>query len=274
MPTLRIVGMGLLAVGGLGLAGCGSPGGSGGRAPDARPTAPRVLRGGAIAGLKPETIARCRQQLAAAPPEALKAIAAANIRNASIFLKDIDGAPFLFSYFEYAGGEFRADWDRLASDEILWKWRQEIDPCLTPLPRAARRGQIWDDLEEVFHTEGAIETTPKQVRRCAAITGLKFEKEACCRALLHAPWPGVLKQIHDANIRNYSIYLKDVGDKLYLFSYFEYVGDNFEADMAKISEDPTTRRWRQQTDPCQIPFPAAAAKGKIWEDMEEVFHAD
>ena len=103
---------------------------------------------------------------------------------------------------------------------------------------------------------------------------MKLEKEAYFRMLHQAPWPGVLRQIREARIRNYSIYLKDVGDKLYLFSYFEYVGDNFEADLAKLGEDPATRRWWKQTDPCQIPAPAAAAKGKIWEDLDEVFHLD
>ena len=43
-------------------------------------------------------------------------------------------------------------------------------------------------------------------------------------------WPGVLAMIHECNIRNYSIYHHDG----LLFAYFEYIGDDFEADMAKM----------------------------------------
>jgi L-rhamnose mutarotase len=58
---------------------------------------------------------------------------------------------------------------------------------------------------------------------------------------LHAQvWPDVLKMIKECNIRNYSIYHKDG----YLFSYFEYVGDDFRAE------------------------------GQWWASMEEVFHCD
>jgi len=59
---------------------------------------------------------------------------------------------------------------------------------------------------------------------------------------LHAnPWPGVLKMIHACNIRNYSIYLKDD----FLFSYFEYVGDDFTADMARMAAaHRQTARWK------------------------------
>ena len=56
---------------------------------------------------------------------------------------------------------------------------------------------------------------------------------------LHAdPWPGVLEQIRRSNIRNYTIF-RDGSD---LFAYFEYSGDDFEADMAAMAADPETQR--------------------------------
>ena len=68
---------------------------------------------------------------------------------------------------------------------------------------------------------------------------------------LHATvWPDVLKMIGDCNIRNYSIYLKDD----YLFSYFEYVGNDFDADMAKMAADPVTQKWWDVCKPCQSPL--------------------
>ena len=84
-----------------------------------------------------------------------------------------------------------------------------------------------------------------------------------------AVWSDVLDMIRQCNIRNYSIYLKDG----YLFSYFEYVGDDFAADMAKMAADPTTQEWWQLTDPCQEPL-ESRAEGEWWARMEEVFHTD
>ena len=61
---------------------------------------------------------------------------------------------------------------------------------------------------------------------------------------LHAAvWPDVLKMIKVCHIRNYSIYLRKLADgKNYLFSYFEYVGSDFAADMAKMADDPATQQ--------------------------------
>lgn len=106
------------------------------------------------------------------------------------------------------------------------------------------------------------------------ITGLKPEKLAYYKMLHANPWQGVLDQITACNIRNYSIFLHEIEGKPYLFSYFEYIGTNFDADMAKIAEDAETLRWWAETDPCQSPLPEAQNKGAIWATMEEVFHHD
>lgn len=110
------------------------------------------------------------------------------------------------------------------------------------------------------------------VKRFGMVTGLKPEKIAYYKKLHAAAWPAVLKQIRTSNIRNYSIYLQKIEDKYYLFSYFEYVGKDFAADMKKMAADSTTRRWWKETDPTQMPLPGAAAKNTIWTDMQEVFH--
>ena len=77
--------------------------------------------------------------------------------------------------------------------------------------------------------------------------------------------------IKACNIRNYSIALQEIAGKLYLFSYFEYVGEDYEADMKKMAADPETQKWWKETDPCQEPLPEANAKGKIWAEAKEVF---
>ena len=112
------------------------------------------------------------------------------------------------------------------------------------------------------------------IHRYGTITGLKPEKIARYKELHAACWPGVLAKLKTVHVQNYSIYLKEIDGKTYLFSYFEYTGADFAGDMAKMAADPETKRWWQETDPCQQPLPAAAAKKEIWDGMEEVFHMD
>ncbi len=107
------------------------------------------------------------------------------------------------------------------------------------------------------------------MRRYGSVIRLKAEKEAEYRRLHAEPWPGVLAMIRACGIRNYSIYLKDG----YLFSYFEYVGSDFGADMAKMAADPETQAWWKLTDPCQEAL-GTRAEGEWWASMEEVFHCD
>ncbi len=87
--------------------------------------------------------------------------------------------------------------------------------------------------------------------------------------LHQAVWPSVLSRLSASNIRNYSIYR--YGELL--FSYLEYAGDDFEADMAAIAADPETQRWwalltllRTQTD---------ISDADEWPmSMPEVFHLE
>jgi len=104
--------------------------------------------------------------------------------------------------------------------------------------------------------------------------GLKPEKIDEYKKLHADAWPGVLKRIEACHIRNYSIYLAEIEEgKHYLFGYFEYCGDDFEADMAKMAADEITQKWWKCTDPCQIPI-ATRKEGEFWMNMEEVFHTD
>ncbi|MCP4375366.1 MAG: L-rhamnose mutarotase [bacterium] len=88
---------------------------------------------------------------------------------------------------------------------------------------------------------------------------------------LHAEvWPDVLKTITACNLQNYSIYHKDG----YLFTYVEYVGEDFEADMARMAEDPTTLQWWALVVPMFENANEQIPGGGVWIDMEEIFHLD
>lgn len=104
------------------------------------------------------------------------------------------------------------------------------------------------------------------MKRYGSVTRVRADKLDYYKKLHANPWESVNATIKECNISNYSIYYSNG----YLFSYFEYTGDDFEKDMEKMAQDPETQRWWKETDPCQQPL---TDKGQ-WLDMEEVYHLD
>jgi L-rhamnose mutarotase len=86
---------------------------------------------------------------------------------------------------------------------------------------------------------------------------------------LHAAvWPQVEATLRTCHITNYTIFiLEDT-----LFAYYEYVGADHAADLARVGQDPVTRDWWTHTDPCQTPFGPDAREGERWRAMDEVWH--
>ncbi len=107
------------------------------------------------------------------------------------------------------------------------------------------------------------------MKRYGMVIRVRPEKFDEYKRLHEAVWPDVLNQISACNIRNYSIYHKDG----LLFSFFEYHGSDFAADMARMAADPITQEWWKHCEPCQEPL-STRAPGEWWANMEEVFHWD
>ncbi len=107
------------------------------------------------------------------------------------------------------------------------------------------------------------------MKRYGSVIGIKPENLEAYKKYHAAVWPEIRAMITECNIRNYSIYHKDG----YLFSYYEYIGDDYQADMAKMAADPKTQEWWAIQKPLQSPLPTRKG-GEWWADMEEVFHMD
>ena len=70
------------------------------------------------------------------------------------------------------------------------------------------------------------------------------------------------------------IYLRELErGKYYLFSYIEYTGFNFDADMKKMAAEPIMQKWWRYCEPCQEPIETGNGC-QWWTKMEEVFHMD
>jgi len=104
---------------------------------------------------------------------------------------------------------------------------------------------------------------PQKVSKpVGSLIGLKPEYEERYIILHKNAFPGVLDRIRKSNIRNYSIFLLDG----ILFSHFEYIGNDFVADMKAIA-DPVTKDWWKLTDPMQEPLPVRK-EGEWWAEMD------
>ncbi len=107
------------------------------------------------------------------------------------------------------------------------------------------------------------------MKRYGMAIGLKPEFEEAYRSAHRAVPVQVLRMIEECNIRDFSIFVRNS----VLYNYFVYIGNDFEADMAKMADDPATQKWWSVVGPMQDPFPDRAP-GEWWAAMEEVFHVD
>src|SRR3972149_4601379 len=105
----------------------------------------------------------------------------------------------------------------------------------------------------------------KVTKRVGSLIKVKPEYEERYIILHKYTFPGVLDRIRKSNIRNYSIFLLNG----ILFSHFEYIGNDFVADMKAIA-DPVTKDWWKLTDPIQEPLPARK-EGELRAEMDWLF---
>jgi len=105
---------------------------------------------GLCIALKADKVAEYKRLHAAVWPGVLATIAACQIRNFSIFLKEPEN--LLFAYWEYHGSDFAADAARMAADPVTRDWWALTDPCQEPFATRAE-GAWWAEMEEVFHVD-------------------------------------------------------------------------------------------------------------------------
>jgi L-rhamnose mutarotase len=236
-------------------------------------TTVRVQRHGLVIGIENKDIDEFKRLYADVRPDVLEVMRGAKMYNCSIYLGEVaENRYYLLGYYEYIGRSYKADMARMAKDKATQDWLRQTERLLRPL-QTREQGQSWAIWEEVFHHDGPSYDKSWVKSRHASIIGM-LEKDILAYTQMHAAvWPGVLAAIDRANIRNYSIYLGQIEPGEYLlFSYFEYIGDDFKGDMGRVA-DEVTKTWWSYTDPLQVRLPGTP-QGEQWKQMEEVFHTD
>lgn len=106
-------------------------------------------------------------------------------------------------------------------------------------------------------------------RRFGMAARMVPEKREEYLELHRAVWPAVEDTIRVCGIRNFSIFV--LGEVL--FGYYEYIGDDYDADQARMAADPSTQEWWMLTAPCQLPFEPGSSAAN-WQELDEAWHLD
>ena len=82
---------------------------------------------------------------------------------------------------------------------------------------------------------------------------------------LHAePWPELVQLMTECNLHNYSISIR--GTELY--TYYEYTGEDYDADMRKMGETAVQQRWWQYSRLCFLYH----EDGVYYDELKEIFY--
>ncbi|HUV96968.1 MAG TPA: L-rhamnose mutarotase [Acidobacteriaceae bacterium] len=109
------------------------------------PTAQRI---GMVIGVKPDQIRAYEAVHAASHPGVRDLLSKYHMHNFSIFIhKFAEDCYYLFGYYEYTGGDYRADMEKLAAEPRNREWLSMTDPMQIPLPDE----RSWSIMSEVYY---------------------------------------------------------------------------------------------------------------------------
>ena len=108
-----------------------------------------------------------------------------------------------------------------------------------------------------------------KVKRVGMVIKVKPEYIEEYKALHVSSNPGVRDLLTKANMHNFSIFLHQFDDgNWYEFGYYEYTGNDFEADMEELSKHPRNIEWLKVCDPMQVPLDGYEG----WAEMEQGYY--
>ena len=135
--------------------------------------------------------------------------------------------------------------------------------------RASRLYMVAFLIGVVAFAGGFAARQPKEIKRVGMVIGLKTEMIDEYKRLHADSHPGVRDLLEKYHMHNFNIFLQKMPDgKWYEFGYYEYTGDDFEGDVAKMNAEPRIIEWLKQCDPMQNPLPG----NDSWAEMERAYY--
>ncbi|MBE6739801.1 MAG: L-rhamnose mutarotase [Ruminococcaceae bacterium] len=104
------------------------------------------------------------------------------------------------------------------------------------------------------------------MKRIGTLTKVKDGMMDAYKKIHDEIWDDVVEASHSCGTRNFTIF--SIGD--YLFSYCEYVGEDYEADMKRKAELEAIKKWKEATGAMLTPVDDEQAAIIL----KEIFHHD
>jgi L-rhamnose mutarotase len=111
---------------------------------------------------------------------------------------------------------------------------------------------------------------PSNIQLLKRLGMMNEVKPECLNAyrILHAEDnQGIRDLLVKYHLRNYSMFLKQIENRWFVFTYCEYAGRDFERDMKSLN---MVARYQEWLDTCQK-MHVLSATNQEWNDMEQVF---
>lgn len=80
------------------------------------------------------------------------------------------------------------------------------------------------------------------------------------------PWPELMQLLESCHIHHYSISIRGTE----VFTYYEYTGSDYAADMERMDDSAVMQRWWQYSKPCFLHHD----KAHYYDELKEVFYKE
>ncbi len=108
----------------------------------------------------------------------------------------------------------------------------------------------------------------EDVKRVGMVIKIKPERLDEYLAVHADSVSGVRDLLEKYNMRNFSIFMVQLEDSNYYeFGYWEYWGNDFEADMANLDAEPRNQEWLQMCGPMQNPLEGETS----WKELDQIY---
>lgn len=125
-----------------------------------------------------------------------------------------------------------------------------------------------EELKPAIKENPMTDSSGRPAKRVGMVIKLKPECIDEYRELHADSNPGVRDLLSKYHMENFNIFLHRIGDDWYEFGYYEYTGDDFDADMAELAKEPRNQAWLEVCDPMQMPLVGSDG----WTEMERVYY--
>jgi L-rhamnose mutarotase len=106
--------------------------------------------------------------------------------------------------------------------------------------------------------------------RHTSLIEIKADKVEDCKKIFSEVPADVASAYKAAHLRNLTCFLKKIGEKFYLFTYFDYAGNDYDGDISRTEAKKVVKSWNKSISELQVSPDQSLTDG----DVEEVFFTE